>query len=90
MARRSWSVNLDDGSCHHMVACFLCDGNFQFGPDRYDGEQISAWGVVLCNSCYQSIADGVAPESGYRLIDHLAERRLPARRDGRGWLNVPI
>jgi len=90
MARRSWLVKFDDGSCKHMVACFLCDVDFQFGPNRYEGEQIVAWGVALCNSCYQSVRDGVAPQRGYRLIDHLAERGLPVRRNEQGWLNVPI
>ena len=69
--------------------CFLCQSAFQFGPHRYDGRGIGAWGIRVCETCYSSNADGLVLEQHARLAQHLRARGVKVRRNARGWVCWP-
>jgi hypothetical protein len=70
-----------------MDRCFICDGSFQMGPHRYDGEYIKRYEISVCSICWKSNWDGWAPHYEERLIPHLKERGIPPpKRNGKGLL----
>jgi len=70
-----------------MFPCFMCGGQFQMGPHRYDGTTIPRYQVSLCRTCYNANWDGWGPHWEQRLMAHLkaTERPIPER-NAKGWL----
>jgi hypothetical protein len=70
-----------------LMRCFTCNGQFQFGPDRYDGVRISDYEMMVCGICYGANWDGWGPSYEPRILKHLNERGIPEpRRNSKGWL----
>lgn len=61
----------------HMIPCFTCGRQFQFGPHLYAGTFIRRYQVCVCKACYDSNWDGWAPHYEQLLIAHLEEKGLP-------------
>lgn len=45
----------------HMVPCFLCKREFQFGPNRYPGRGVGVWDIRICDPCETMNHDGSRP-----------------------------
>jgi hypothetical protein len=80
-------MHADDGKTFY--DCFLCKRPFQFGPHVYKGRHIAAWGIQLCEVCLRSNWDGIVLEGHPQLEQHLKDKGIPIRLNGRGWLDIP-
>jgi hypothetical protein len=70
-----------------MCQCFICGGDFQFGPHRYEGRKIPRYNINVCNNCYEANWDGWAPHYEKKLVAHLRKEDLPIpERNAEGWL----
>jgi hypothetical protein len=72
-----------------MYNCFLCRSSFQFGPHRYDGKPVNAWGIVVCLRCKSANWDGIVPTTYPHLIAHLNEKRIEPEINVKGWICWP-
>jgi len=69
-----------------MYQCFICGGEFQFGPHKYKGKNIPRYKISVCDVCYNANWDGWAPEYENKLIEHLKKENLPIpERNEKGW-----
>jgi hypothetical protein len=67
--------------------CFTCGNQFQFGPHRYDGENIPRYQICGCRTCYAASWDGWGPHHEQRVLAHLEKKGLPIpERNEKGWL----
>lgn len=78
-----------DNLPRHMVPCFLCKRDFQFGPHVYAGRGVAAWGIRICRLCEDGNWDGIVTSSHPDLMDHLKERGVEVRFNPKGWLPIP-
>ena len=84
MARANFS------ECYrHMEECFLCRGEFQYGPHRYAGRGIKQWQIRICERCESSNDDGIVLEHHLRLRSHLEAQGVPIILNRKGWLDIP-
>ena len=60
-----------------MFKCDLCDSSYQMGRHKYDGKQISRYGIGVCNICYKGNWDGWATNHESKILLHLKEEGLP-------------
>jgi hypothetical protein len=70
-----------------MYQCFMCGREYQYGPHKYEGREISRYKINVCNVCYDANRDGWSPEYQEKLIAHLKKEGIgiPAR-NREGWL----
>ena len=59
------------------VTCLLCDSQFKFGPDQYDGVWLNRYKMYVCAACYAGNRDGYADHSVGRIVSHLKSESLP-------------
>jgi len=70
-----------------MYKCFMCGGDYQYGPHKYEGQWIRQYNISVCNICYKANWDGWAPEYETKLIEHLRKEGIPIpERNEEGWL----
>jgi len=70
----------------NMRRCDICGSEFQWGPQRYDGQDIPRYQMIVCMPCYKGNWDGWAPHREKKLEEHLAQKGLPLpERNARGW-----
>ncbi len=74
-----------------LTACFLCQLDKKCGPNVYEGRNVSAWEVWICNACRNGNHDGVVPNGprGKRPIDHLNKKGIPIKLNKNGWIDIP-
>ena len=72
-----------------VLDCFLCGGQFKFGPQIFTGKPIKAWEINVCDACHSGSWDGLAPEKYPRLIQHLRRRGIPVNLNANGWIDWP-
>ena len=72
-----------------MTACFLCKRQVQVGPHRYEGRNVPAWNVFICDTCRSANWDGVVPGTYPHLIEHLKSHRIEIKLNAKGWLDIP-
>jgi hypothetical protein len=70
--------------------CFLCGGQFQFGPQAYLGTEVKPWGIMVCNDCRASQRGGIVPALYPHLIEHLKARGVEPEYDDHGWVRWPM
>jgi hypothetical protein len=73
----------------HMVTCFLCRSEFQFGPHRYAGKPIKAWDMMVCEGCLSANWDGIVPRTYPHLVAHLKARSIALTTNANGWIDWP-
>lgn len=73
----------------HMIECFLCESEFQFGPHIYNSSHVSSWGTTLCKTCIGMNHDGIVTEQWPKLMRHLADKGVLPKLNARGWLDIP-
>lgn len=73
----------------HMVPCFLCQRDVQFGPHVYDAKAVPQWGIYICRSCKAGNWDGIVLEMHPRLKAHLEKHGIPIKLNAKGWLDIP-
>ncbi len=73
----------------HMEQCFLCKGQFQFGPGAYHGRWIREWKVSICDTCRRGNWDGIVPEVHPHLVDHLQAIAVDFNANENGWIDIP-
>jgi len=78
-----------DNLPRHMVPCFLCKWDFQFGPHIYAGRGVAAWGIRICRPCVESNWDGIVTSSHPELMSYLRDRGVEIRLNSKGWLPIP-
>ena len=83
------TIRTNAGGYKHMVECFMCESDFQFGPGIYDGRGIGAWGISVCRGCYNTNDDGIVLEIHPKLLAHLKERGVDIKLNRKGWLDWP-
>lgn len=76
------------GTPEHFETCLLCQRDFHFGHNRYDGRWIERLRAYICTPCLQGNWDGLAnPEKIKRLFDHLDELGIPhPEPNAKGWI----
>ena len=72
-----------------LAACFMCKRHVQVGPHRYEGRNVPAWGVFICDKCKSGNWDGIVPASYPHLIEHLKSKRIEIVLNAKGWLDIP-
>lgn len=66
------------GSPEHFEKCLLCQREFHFGHNRYDGQWKKHLQAYICTPCLQGNWDGLADSTmQQRLFDHLDKPGLP-------------
>ena len=71
----------------HMMLCFACNREFQYGPTIYNGKVIKRYEINACLECLGNNWDGWSPDIEKRLIKHLKEKGIPVpERNQHGWL----
>jgi hypothetical protein len=73
----------------HMIQCFLCKRQFQFGAHVYEGERVRDWDVMICHRCRRANYEGIVPAVYPHLIAHLRRKGIKAETNARGWLRWP-
>ena len=69
-----------------MKPCDLCDHSFQFGPQRYEGQYLNHYEMLLCEGCYKGNWDGFAPHYEEKIKAHLNSKGIPLpERNEKGW-----
>lgn len=70
-----------------MIACDVCNGSFQFGPNCYEGQKNQTYDIMVCNICHDANWDGWAPHCETRVTRILEAKglTLPLRNE-KGWL----
>src|ERR1700704_721238 len=69
----------------HMIQCFLCKRQFQFGAHVYEGDRVRDWDVMVCHRCRRANYEGIVPAVHPHLIAHLKRKGIKAEinaRDG--------
>ena len=51
----------------NMIACGICDHQFQFGPGSYDGTHLPYYQMTICRICYAANWDGFGPNAEDKL-----------------------
>jgi hypothetical protein len=69
--------------------CFLCRGQFQCGPGRYDGRSIPEWDIGVCDVCITSNWDGIMLGRYPHLVEHLKAKGIPIELNAKEWLDWP-
>jgi len=69
--------------------CFLCGGQFQFGPNAYLGKPVPAWDIMVCNNCHAWNRDGIVPETYPHLVEHLEARGTRPEKNAEGRILWP-
>ena len=70
-----------------MEICPVCGDQYQYGPHRYEGAWLEAYGIQVCDTCKNGNFDGWAPHLEPRLLKVLKAKGLPApERNERGFL----
>ncbi len=66
-----------------MFACDLCGSQYQHGPHRYEGHKLQRYGMMVCDSCWESNWDGWAPHYESRIIESAESKglQLPPRNE---------
>ena len=72
-----------------MTDCFMCKRPVQVGPHRYDGRNVPAWNVFICDGCRRANWDGLVPETYPHLIEHLKSKGIDVKLNAKGWLDIP-
>jgi hypothetical protein len=71
----------------HMVRCFCCGQEFQFGPHSYNGTRSQRYDFMVCTRCHDANWDGWAPHYEAQILDHLrAKNTEPPERNSKGLL----
>lgn len=52
--------------------CFFCEEPIQMGAGVFQGRQIPAWGILICNRCRAANSDGFPVGKYPKLEQHLA------------------
>jgi hypothetical protein len=73
----------------HMIACFLCKRQFQFGAHVYEGGRIRAWDIMVCHRCRRANHDGIVPALHPYLVTHLKTRGIEPRKNAKGLICWP-
>lgn len=73
----------------HMTKCFLCQGEFQYGPHVYEGWRCPEWNIMVCRPCYLGNDDGIVPGSYPHLEQHLRSIGAGAGLNRAGWIAWP-
>lgn len=71
------------------TSCFLCKKNCQVSHHIYEGRQVPAWGIFICDGCRSANWDGIVPSTYPHLIEYLKSRGVPVDLNEKGWLNIP-
>jgi len=70
----------------NMVKCGLCESEFQFGPQFFDGRSLPNYKIYICTECRGSNRDGLAPRYEKRFLLHLKKEGIvPPKRNKMGW-----
>lgn len=70
-----------------MMNCDLCGARFQFGPNRYAGNFVERYQMLVCRTCWEGSWDGYGPFYEAKILAHLEEKGLPVpERNAEGWL----
>ena len=72
-----------------IVDCFLCRQTFRYGLGHYEGRGIEAWGIQVCDRCYNGNWGGIVLESHPDLRRHLEAKGINPKLNTRGWLPGP-
>ena len=73
----------------HMIQCFLCEPQFQFGARVYEGGWVRDWDVMVCHRCRRANFEGIVPALYPHLIARLKRKGIKAETNARGWLRWP-
>lgn len=77
------------GETPHTSRCFLCQQKIKLGPHRYEGRNIPAWGILICNNCRRANHDGIVPSTYPHLIKHLDDQNIDYQLNAEGWIDIP-
>lgn len=71
------------------VTCELCNFKKKCGPGIYEGRNVPAWGVWICNSCRKANAEGIvlANYPGFRA--KLNENGIEIVLNSNGYVDIP-
>ena len=69
--------------------CFLCERQFQFGRYVYDGQNISSWGINICNTCRFTNYNGIDPAEHPRLLQLLNKAQVRLKLNRHGLIDIP-
>lgn len=71
----------------HMVKCFCCGSEFQFGLHAYLGRKVNGYEFMACRNCYDGNWDGWVPHLEPKILAHLHALGIdPPPRNSSGWL----
>lgn len=59
-----------------ILTCDLCGSKYQHGPHRYEGHKVERYGIMVCDTCWQSNWDGWAPQYEARILEHAKAQGL--------------
>ena len=69
--------------------CGLCGQRRQEAASAYQGRNVAAWGLWICNDCRAANHDGIVPESHAEFIAGLRARGVTLDYNALGWLKIP-
>ena len=69
--------------------CFLCERQFQFGRYVYDGQNISSWGINICNTCRFTNYNGIDPAEYPRLLQLLNKEQVRLKLNRHFLIDIP-
>lgn len=58
------------------IDCDLCKTTYPFGNGKYDGKFLSHYQMNICQSCYSTSWDGIAPIYKEKFIEHLTSKNI--------------
>ena len=73
----------------HMVRCFLCKRQFQYGANVYEGIRVRSWGIMVCHRCHSANHDGIVPAVHPDLVGHLRLHGIQPTKNLKGWICWP-
>lgn len=69
------------------IKCFTCGQEILYNHHKYDGRNISTYGITVCDSCYKGNHDGRASQYEEKIIKHMKNEKYPApKRNDKGLL----
>ena len=72
-----------------MVPCDLCEGDFQFGPNRSAGRKVVSWDAMVCETSDRMNWDGIDPHRHAALIQRLKQSGVQLQLLPGGFVKIP-
>ncbi|MDZ4693424.1 hypothetical protein [Terricaulis sp.] len=72
---------------YNMQTCILCQQDFRFGPNAYDGRYVRAWDDMICRSCDDGNHDGIVADDSF--LARLDAKGVTPEINDSGWVVIP-